>query len=45
MPVNAGNLGGEVKPMPVSFQQLGIFPAPGVAVFTGSVVTQELLAL
>ena len=34
-----------VKSLPVSFQQLGIFPAPGAVVFTGPVVTPELLAL
>jgi hypothetical protein len=34
-----------VKPLPISFQNLGIFPAPGAVVFTGPVVTSELLAL
>jgi hypothetical protein len=34
-----------VKSLPISFQQLGIFPAPGAVVFTGPVVTQELLVL
>jgi len=34
-----------VKPLPVSFQQLGLFPAPGAVVFAGPVVTRELLAL
>jgi 2'-5' RNA ligase len=34
-----------VKPLPVSFQQLGLFPAPGAVLFTGPVVTRELLAL
>jgi 2'-5' RNA ligase len=35
----------DVKPMPVSFQQIGIFPAQEPTVFTGPVVTPELLAL
>ena len=34
-----------VKPLPVSFQALGFFPAPGVTVFAAPVVTAELLAL
>jgi 2'-5' RNA ligase len=33
------------QPMPVSFQTLGIFPPPGVVVYTGPVVTDELLTL
>ena len=31
--------------LPVSFQHIGIFPAPDATVFTGPVVTRELLAL
>ena len=31
--------------LPASFQHLGTFPTPGVAVFAGPVVTRELLAL
>lgn len=34
-----------VKPLPISFQNLGIFPAPDAVVYTGPVVTQELLTL
>ncbi len=33
------------NPLVVSFQTLGIFPPPNATVFTGPVVTQELLAL
>jgi 2'-5' RNA ligase len=35
----------QAKPFPISFQSLGIFPAPDAVVFTAPVVTQELLAL
>ena len=35
----------QVNPFPISFQSLGIFPAPGAVVFAAPLVTVELLAL
>ncbi len=40
-----GAFAARTGPLPVSFQNLGIFPAPGAVVFVAPVVTQVLLEL